>query len=657
MRPELDSEWLETDGLGGYASGTVGLVRTRRYHALLVSAATPPTGRFVLVNSVEARVTTPAGVFPISAEAYAPGIVEPDGRLHLKRFDAEPWPRWRFVLPDGTAIDQAIAMVHDRPVVCVTWRLAAARGGVTLAVRPLLSGREHHALHRENPAFRFEEESHDGRLVWRPYPGVPSIAVAANGAFRRAPLWYRNFLYAEERARGFDHLEDLASPGEFVFELSRGEACLVLEAGVPSPADAAGAGAGRRPTPGAAALSRALRARERRRRAHFPSRLHRAADAYIVRRGGGRTIVAGYPWFTDWGRDTFIALRGLCLATGRLDAARAILIEWAGTLSDGRLPNTFPERGGRTADFGGADVSLWFAVAAHDWLGAMQALGRRPSKADVTTLRRTIEAILTAALEGARDDWRVADDGLLAAGRPGSQATWMDARVGGRPVTPRFGKPVEIEALWINALGIAAAWTERFREPHRRALAAFHERFWHAAGGYLFDVVDVEGRAGESDAALRPNQILAVGGLPFPVLEGPRARAVVDTVEARLLTPLGLRTLDPADPAYRPRYVGDVAARDGAYHQGTAWPWLLGPFVEAWVRVRGGGAASRREARRRFLEPLVHHLETAGLEHVSEIADGDPPHAPRGCPFQAWSVGEVIRLSRGVLASTRRGAD
>jgi predicted glycogen debranching enzyme len=647
MRPDLESEWLETDGLGGYASGTVGLVRTRRYHALLVSAATPPTGRFVLVNAVEAWVTTPAGVFPLSAEAFAPGVVHPDGRLHLKRFDAEPWPRWRFVLPDGTAIDHAVVAAHDRPVVSVTWRLGAARAGVTLTVRPFLSGRDHHALHRENAAFRFEEESHDGRLVWRPYPGVPAIAAAANGRFTRAPHWYRNFLYAEERARGLDHLEDLASPGRFDFDLSRGEACLILEAGLPSP--------GVSPATGATALARALRVRERRRRAQFPTRLHRAADAYVVRRGAGRTIVAGYPWFTDWGRDTFIALRGLCLSTGRLDAARAILIEWAGTLSDGRLPNTFPERGGGAPDFGGADVSLWFAIAAHDWLGAMKSLGRRPAKGDAATLRRTIETILTAAFDGARDDQRVAEDGLLAIGRPGSQPTWMDARVGGRPVTPRAGKPVEIEALWINTLRIATAWSDRFREPHRRALAAFQDRFWHADGGYLFDVVDVEGRPGESDPALRPNQILAVGGLPFPVLDGARARAIVDKVEERLLTPLGLRTLDPADPGYRPRYQGDVAARDGAYHQGTAWPWLLGPFVEAWVRVRGGGAAARREARRRFLEPLVHHLDSAGLEHVSEIADGDPPHAPRGCPFQAWSVGEVLRLSRGVLASASRG--
>jgi len=645
MSLEPDLEWLETDGLGGFASGTAGLVRTRRYHAVLLAAATPPTGRFVLVNGVEAFVGTPSGTFPLSAHAYAPGVIHPDGHRLLTRFDADPWPRWRFALPDGTGIEHALIGAHGRPHVLLTWRLVQPRPGVTLTVRPLLSGRDHHALHHENPAFAFDEEWHDGRLTWRPYPGVPAIEALANGAFTREPAWYRNFLYGEERARGLDHLEDLASPGRFAFDLSKGEACLLLAAG----------GRAGLPPGHAAALARALRAREKRRRDRFPSRLHRAADAYLVRRGDGSTIVAGYPWFADWGRDTFIALRGLCLATGHLDEARSILIEWAGAVSHGMVPNRFPDSGA-PPEFNSVDAGLWFVVAAGEWRRAMRAAQRRPARGDEATLRRAAEAILAGCADGTRHGIRAADDGLLAAGEPGVALTWMDARAGGRAITPRIGKPVEVQALWINALAMGAEWSGRWLDLRGRALASFRARFWHAAGGWLHDVVDDGHRSGACDATFRPNQILAVGGLPEPLLEGDRARAVVDQVEARLLTPLGLRTLDPRDPAYRGRCDGGPAGRDAAYHQGTVWPWLLGPFVEAWVRVRGGAPEVKRAARRRFLEPLIHHLESAGIDHISEIADGDPPHAPRGCPFQAWSVGEALRLSLVVLAEARPAA-
>ena len=650
MSLEPNLEWLETDGLGGYASGTAGLVRTRRYHALLLAAASPPTGRFVLVNGVEAFVATPSGTFPLSAQAYAPGVIHPEGQRLLTRFDADPWPRWRFALPDDTTIEQALTVAHGRSQVLLTWRLVQPRPGVTLTVRPLLSGRDHHALHRENPAFRFDEQWHDGRLTWRPYPGVPAIEALANGAFTREPVWYRNFLYKEERARGLDHLEDLASPGRFTFDLSKGEACLLLAAG--ERAGSRHRGAHALPPGPAAVVARALRARETRRRERFRSRLHRAADAYLVRRGDGGSIIAGYPWFADWGRDTFIALRGLCLATGRLDEARSMLIEWAGAASRGMLPNRFPDSGA-TPEFNGVDAGLWFVVAAGDWRRAMRAAHRRPARGDETTLRRASEAILAGCANGTRHHIRAAGDGLLAAGEPGVALTWMDARIDAVPITPRIGKPVEVQALWVNALAIGAEWSGRWRDMRDRALASFRERFWHAAGGWLHDVVDDGHRPGVCDPTFRPNQILAIGGLPEPLLEGDRARAVVDQVEARLLTPLGLRTLDPRDPAYRGRYEGGPASRDAAYHQGTVWPWLLGPFVDAWVRVRGGAPEVKREARRRFLEPLIHHLESAGIDHISEIADGDPPHTPRGCPFQAWSVGEALRLSLVTLAETR----
>ena len=369
--------------------------------------------------------------------------------------------------------------------------------------------------------------------------------------------------------------------------------------------------------------------------------------------------MAGYPWFTDWGRDTFIALRGLCLATGRLDDAREILLEWAGAVSEGMLPNRFPDRG-EEPEYNSVDASLWYVVAVHDYLAAASGR-RRVSGADRTALTRAVEAILEGYSRGTRYGIRADTDGLLAAGVPGVQLTWMDAKVGDRVVTPRIGKPVEVQALWINALKIGARLSPRPGGMAEKAAASFAARFWNAKGGSLYDVVDCDHVPGTADPRFRPNQIFAVGGLPFALLEGERARRVVDAVEARLWTPLGLRSLAPDDPAYAGRYVGGVAERDGAYHQGTVWPWLVGPFVEAWVRVRGGTAAAKQEARERFLDPLLARMDAAGLGHISEIADGDPPHTPRGCPFQAWSVGEALRLDRvvpvleGEVDMTERG--
>ena len=265
-------------------------------------------------------------------------------------------------------------------------------------------------------------------------------------------------------------------------------------------------------------------------------------------------------------------------------------------------------------------------------------------------LRAAVDATLVAFMRGTRHGIRCAPDGLLAAGEPGLQLTWMDAKVGDRVVTPRIGKPVEVQALWLNALRLAGGSSAQHRATFRRGVEAFHRRFWNESGGFLYDVVDVDHHAGAVDPSFRPNQILAVGGLPLQLVDGERARRIVDAVEERLLTPLGLRSLAPDDAAYVPRAQGGVRERDAAYHQGTVWPWLIGPFVEAWVRVRGSTTAAKGEARARFLAPLLRHLDVAGLGHISEIADGDPPHTPRGCPFQAWSVGEALRLDLSVLA-------
>ena len=618
-----DAEWLEADGLGGFASGTASGLRTRRYHALLNAAATPPTGRRVLVNALEAWLDTDAGSFPLSAHAYLPDVVHPGGLRHLAGFSHEPWPRWCFRLPGGREVVHALFVPHGSAAVVASWRLAGG-GAARLRVRPLLSGRDQHALHGENPAFRFEPSAADGALRFEPYPGFVTL-LRTNGTYTHAPLWFRAFAYAEERARGFPHSEDLASPGELHFDLAAGEATLI-------------AAAGRLPDSSA----EALRTRERERRAAFASPLQRAADAYLARRGRGHTLVAGSPWFTDWGRDTFIALRGLCLAGGRLDVARDVALAWAETVSEGMLPNRFVDDG-EAPEFNAVDASLWYVVAVCELL-------ERVGDAAPTTERARLAAAVAAILEGYEKGTRygihVDADGLVAAGEPGVQLTWMDARVGMHVVTPRIGKPVEVQALWVNALRLAAAAFGRadWNALAERAEASFATRFWNDAKGCLHDVVDEGHRPGACDGTLRPNQILAVGGLPHALLSGERARRVVDVVEKKLWTPLGLRSLAPDEPGYAGRYEGGPETRDGVYHQGTAWAWLLGPFVEAWVRVRGSSRRAKRAARGRFVAPLLAHCSEAGLGHVSEIADGDAPHTPRGCPFQAWSLGELLRI-------------
>ncbi len=602
-----DAEWLEADGQGGFAMGTAGGLRTRRYHALLLSALTPPTGRMVLVAGVEAWVDGVA----LSTQMYAGDVRYPDNREVLEGFEPLPWPRWRFRLPDGRLIEHDLFVDRASCTTVLRWR---GRGG--LVVRPLLAARDYHGLRREAEGFRFNATMLGGNVCWR--PGVP-IAALTNGAYAHDPAWYRQFLYAEERARGLDCLEDLAAPGRFTFDLDRGEAVMLLRQGDGLLVDAA-------------AHAAVLAAERSRRAGAAPTPLARAAESYVVTRGAGRTVIAGFPWFTDWGRDTFIALRGLLIGTGQLDRAAEVLVAWAGTISGGMVPNRFPDQGSEP-EFNSVDAALWFCVAVHDLLQAgWDGVG-------AGALREGVEAVIAGTVAGTWYGIGVDDDGLVRAGAPGQQLTWMDAKAGDWVVTPRRGKPVEVQALWINSLRIAAGWTQRWAALERQATASFIALFPDPATGGLVDVIGPDGVA---DRLVRPNQIFAIGGLPYPILEGVAAQGVLDLVERQLLTPMGLRTLAPDQPGYCGRYAGGPLERDGAYHQGTAWPWLMGPFVEAALRVRG--PVARGDLIARCLVPLRRHLGVAGLGHVSEVADGDAPHAPGGCPFQAWSLGELIRI-------------
>jgi predicted glycogen debranching enzyme len=650
---DAGAEWLEADGLGGFASGTVSGVRTRRYHALLCCARTPPTTRMVLVNGIEAWVEVGAQRIPLTTQYYEPGVVHPDGHTRLAGFASTPWPTWRWVLPTQqgeVAIEQELLVPWRRPMTVMTWTVHASVP-VTLHVRPLVSGRDYHHMHHENDsmnAWGFESAADGGRkIVYRLYPGIPEIELLTDGQYQNQREWYRRFRYEKEAYRGLDCLEDLASPGVFSWKMRPGErteARMIMRASTPTgPVEYEVAGS-------VAQRVKAFKDRELARRTKEGEGLERAARDYLVTRGLSTTIIAGYPWFTDWGRDTFISLRGLCLATGRLEEARQILTDWARYRVEGMLPNRFPDAGA-SPEFHSVDAGLWYITAAYDFLLTAKAKRFEVSKGDERSIVDTCAALVEGCMQGTRHGIRMDPaDGLLSAGVEGTALTWMDARYDGRAVTPRIGKPVEIQALWINALSLVAGKTKKLHQLRDKAAESFVARFWNAERGYLADVVDVNHKPGRDDWSVRPNALFAIGGLRDVLLPLEIATLVVDKAERELWTPMGMRTLAPSEPAYHARYGGPPDARDESYHQGTAWPWLNGPFVEAWVRVRGGTAEAKNEARRRFLDPMLNQPDRGGVGHIAEIADADEPFHSRGCPWQAWSVAEALRLDKVVLA-------
>jgi predicted glycogen debranching enzyme len=615
-------EWLIADGLGGYAMGTEEGIRTRRYHGLLLVAARSSERRFMLVNGVEAWVETLHGVMRLTSQRYAPNVTQ--GASHPGKFTPEPWPSWDF-----DRATHEVFGVKGHASTVLGWKLGVGLKA-RLHVRPLLSGRDWHALHRENAAFRFDVQAADGHVSFTPYPSVPSTVAHSNGTYAHAPQWYRQFQYDEERARGQDFIEDLASPGVFTFDLSPAnpEAWLVFT----TPPELGGVDV----RGDIGEWCRAARDAERVRVGAFASPLERAADRYIVQRGERATIVAGYPWFTDWGRDTFISVRGLCIDGGRINDAESILQSWCEHLSEGMMPNLFPSGAGKP-EYNSVDASLWFIIAVHDLARAMSsgAVLQVPLK-----FVSACEDILSHYARGTRHNIRMDSDGLLAAGEPGVALTWMDAVVDGRPVTPRIGKPVEVQALWINALEFASSWNTRWSATAAKARGSFAKRFWNAKRECLFDVVDADHVAGAADGRIRPNQIFACGGLPLRIVDSTQAAAILEVVERELQTPHGLRTLARGEPGYVGRASGPLRSRDLAYHQGTAWPWLMGAFFDAFLRVMNDRpVAATSES--------IENLWADGVQS-HEIADGDEPQRRRGCPHQAWTVAEQIRMVRMV---------
>lgn len=638
LNAERRTEWLVTNGCGGYAMATPCQMLTRRYHGLLVAAVDPPVERSVLLAKLEAVLAVDGQKFELATNDF-PGAVYPSGHTSLEAFSLRPCPTWRWRV-GSAVVEQMLCMSPGEDTTYIRYRLIEGLASVGITIRPLCTNRHFHHLTRRGdmsaPSVVFDNEA----VTIRWADGQPSLFLSHNGRFQPNSDWYYNFELATERARGFDYAQDLFMPGEFNALLKKGDtAGFIVAASTQRRSWRQHVGAF-----GIAADEVFPKVAGKASEDALVAALVRATKDFIVDRGSGKTIIAGYPWFADWGRDTFISLPGLCLTTGRFDEAKKMIAAFAPYVDEGMVPNRFPDFG-EVPDYNSVDASLWYVHALDRYLaysGDWRFLEQQ--------MFAVVCKILTAYEKGTRYGIRVCLDGLLAAGESGTNLTWMDARIGVRSITPRVGKPVEINALWYNALQIAVRFAERCKDEtkarHWRDLAArcrksFNDRFWNESAKALYDVVDDDGNAGQNDDSIRPNMLFAVS-LTYPVLDESKFAAVVDICERELMTPLGPRSLAPNQPRYSGRYEGDPVTRDSVYHQGTVWPWLLGPFVTAYVRAHGRSAATLQKVRS-FFAGIEVHLHEAGLGSVSEVANGDAPHTPGGCPWQAWSVAEPLR--------------
>jgi predicted glycogen debranching enzyme len=633
-------EWLSANGLGGFASGTVGGRLTRRYHGLLVAALAPPLGRTLLVAKTEDVAVHEGVAYALSANHWADGTLDPRGDYAIESFLLDGTvPEWTYAC-GAARIERRVWMEQGANTTYVTYRVTRGERPVQLTLRVLVNYRDSHALTRAG-GWRMRVEPRADGVSIAAFAGAQPFVVLARGAsVTPAHTWYYGVHLAREAERGLEFVDDHLHAATVAATLCSGQALTLVLSTEAAPDLDGGAAWERRQRHTRAVLEDWRRGSAIAARAPaWIDQLVLAADQFVVRRAvagdpDGVSVIAGYPWFGDWGRDTMISLPGLALATGRPEVARRILTTFARFADRGMLPNRFPD-GGEAPEYNSVDAALWYVEAARAYDAATK------DDATLVAVFPALEAIVHGYRAGTR--YGIAEDPrdhLIRAGEPGVQLTWMDARVGDWVVTPRMGKPVEINALWYNALRAMAHLAARLGRPAGpwRALAddvaRGFDRFWNHATGCCFDVLD--GPDGD-DASVRPNQIFAVS-LPESPLTPDRQRAVVDVCARRLATSYGLHSLAPDDPRYRGRCAGGPLERDAVYHQGTVWAWLLGPFALAHFRVHGD-----RKRALGLLAPIAHHLADEGLGSVSEIFDGDPPHAPRGCPAQAWSVAETLR--------------
>ncbi len=629
-------EWLLTNGIGGFASSTVPCINTRRYHGILVAAMRPPVERLVLVSRLEETLVIDRHEINLSTSVHSKEIKNPAGYLHLERFEREPLPTWYYQIRDVLLI-KTINMVYGQNTTLVTYKILSNGRNVSLKVRPHFLFRDFHGNTFENDGIDTQIQLQDRQLRLQPFFNAPELYMRWDrGRFVNFAAWHRDIFLQVEEDRGLPAYEDDFSVGHLeITPLASSASIIFSDQPIRSfnPID--------------------LRKREEQRLEGIASSLHSddyflrrllvAADQFIVERRstGGRSILAGYPWFSDWGRDSLISLPGLTLITGRIEDARSILKTFASAIHHGLIPNCFADKG-NDAMYNSVDASLWFFFAAYKYIEYTD---------DYDFIRDYLydgmSQIIEAFQAGTHFDIKMDhEDGLISAGNPDVQLTWMDAKVNGWVVTPRNGKAVEVNALWYNALRIFAIFQEKF-EGHSREVtslakkvkSSFRRVFWNEEQQCLFDVIAGDGKI---DDSFRPNQIFAVY-LPFSLLEHPQEKQIVDQVFARLYTSYGLKSLASDDDRYEGFYGGDRIRRDGAYHQGTVWGYLIGPFISAFLKINNFSMEAQLRASN-MIEPFKNHLMREGcLGSISEIFDGNMPHTPRGCFAQAWSVAELLR--------------
>jgi predicted glycogen debranching enzyme len=626
------AEWLHTNGTGAYASSTLAQLHSRRYHGLLVAALDPPRKRHVVLSHMDASVHVGSHRYDLDTHQFS-GVSPTPGYRHLARYDQDPLPRWTFRLPEGE-LEQTLALVRGQnaAVLRYTWHGSVA---VELRLRPLMALRPFHNLVREHGSMIQSVELRQGEVRVRPVPALPRVVFGHAATFIGSPDWWRRFEYLAEQARGLDFQEDLWTPGAFAVRLLPHTAAFIVVA-----VDALPPGA---PSQLMADAARALTDRDPGSRYDKAVRqLSIARDAFLVENATEQAIVAGYPWFEVWGRDTLIALPGLVLVQHDVESARVILHTIVQQMQDGLVPNRLPDEG-RPAEYHAADATLWLFEAA-------RLYAEQVDDSDAflrSELFKALASAFEAVMRGTRHNIHVTAEGLYAAADPGFALTWMDAKVGQWAVTPRAGVPVELCALWARGCDTLARMADlcgrpelaaRAREAHERAIAAFRRRFWCVETGYPYDVVS-EAPGAWSDDAIRPNAVIALAVEPR-LFDEAQAASILRVVERDLLTPAGLRTLSPRCPGYVPRYGGNVKERDAAYHEGAVWPFLLGFYVRAAMR-----SSPRDDGLRARLRDLVARASANGLAlgQVPELADASPPHAPGGCIAQAWSVAELLR--------------
>ncbi len=640
-------EWLVTNGIGGFACGTVAGLLTRRYHGLLVAALKPPLGRTLLLTKLDETAIYDNHTYPLHANRWADGIVSPQGFRHIEQFTLEGTiPLWHFACGDAL-LEKRVWMQQGENTTYVQYHLQRGTQPLKLTLKAMVNHRDYHSSTQAN-GWKMAIEAVEGGIAVTAYPGATSLyLLAETGNVSPVHNWYYGFDLAVERDRGLNDSEDHLHAGTFQVTLNPGESFTFI-ASTEKPVKSSNPKSN-----GEIALKsrhayeqRLLELWKNNYSSKFPEspawikQLVLAADQFIVERSSpeepnGKTIIAGYPWFGDWGRDTMISLPGLTLATGRPEVARSILRTFAKYVDMGMLPNRFPDAG-EIPEYNTVDATLWYFEAIRAYYSATE---------DDTLLEQlfpVLADIIDWHCRGTRYNIHLdASDGLLYAGENGTQLTWMDAKVDNWVVTPRIGKPIEINALWYNALRSMANFARRIGKPHQeynaiadRTLAKF-SRFWNHQTGYCYDVLDTPDG---DDGSLRPNQLFAIS-LPESPLSTIQQRSVVDICGRFLLTSSGLRSLSPEENTYQGNYRGSQYQRDSAYHQGTVWGWLLGAFVSAHLRVYNNHAQARQ-----FLEPMANHLCDRGVGSLSEIFDGDAPFTPRGCFAQAWTVAEVLRV-------------